>query len=216
MVSLYKKVRAGRTNQHARMVTTVAAIAYADIARTQKMFIEASRWPDDARTTIHDRSSWHTARWPIIADDATAKSKAVAALKGDRPSGQAIEALELNFAMFSDPDAKVFNRAVSLCWLLHLVGDTLQPMHVADLYSKEFPLGNYAGSLNYVADPLRDDGFTMPLHMLWDSNTLRSTEVHHVVESAHEYMEKYPRSALPELTAHYAGRLPDGGRYHHR
>jgi hypothetical protein len=170
--------------------------------RTQKMFLECSRWPDDARNTVYDRSNWHTARWPIIADDASPQAKAVAASKGEEPGGQAIVASELNFAMLSDPATKPYDRAVSLCWLLHLVGDIHQPMHVSDLYSKKFPLGNYSGTMNYVADPLRDDGFTMPLHMLWDSNTLRSTEAHHVIETAHEYLERYPRADLPELTAH--------------
>jgi len=180
---------------------SVAAGEAKGAERTQKMFIECSRWPDDARSTVFDRSNWHTARWPIVTDDATPEAKAAAAARGDGPSGQAIVASEMNFAMLSDPGTKPQDRAVALCWLLHLVGDMHEPMHTADLFSKEFPEGNYSGTLNYVADPL-GKGPTMPLHMLWDTNSLRTTEADEVIEYAHEYMERYPRSALPELTAH--------------
>ena len=81
---------------------------------------------------------------------------------------------------------------------MHVVGDIHQPLHVSDLFSKDFPTGNAAGTLAYVWDPLRDSA--MPLHILWDSNAMRSTELEIVDAYAREIMEKYPRSALPELT----------------
>ena len=41
----------------------------------------------------------------------------------------------------------------------------------------------------------------MPLHILWDSNTMRSTKLEDVDGYAREIMEQYPLSSLPELTA---------------
>ena len=35
--------------------------------RAKRMFIEGARWADDTKGTIHDRPTWHTARWPIVA-----------------------------------------------------------------------------------------------------------------------------------------------------
>lgn len=168
--------------------------------RMRQMFIECSRWPDDARFTINDRPAWHTARWPLIAEDAPPEAKAAAEARGDAPAGQAIEALKLNFAVLSNPEAKPPERATALCWVLHLVGDIHQPMHVTDLFSKEFPSGNAAGTTVYVADPMGEP--TMPLHMLWDSNTLRSTELEEVDQHAREFVRTYPRSDLAELEAH--------------
>lgn len=168
--------------------------------RLRLMFIECSRWPDDARFTIHDRPAWHTARWPLIADNAPAKAKAAAEARGETPAGQAIEALVLNFAILSNPEAKPAERATALCWVLHVVGDIHQPLHVTDLFSESFPAGNAAGTMSYVDDPIGDS--TMPLHMLWDSNTLRSTELDEVDHHAREFMEKYPRADLAELQAH--------------
>jgi hypothetical protein len=140
--------------------------------RARRMFIEAARWPDDNKWTIYDRPTWHTARWAIVAKDAPPETKALAAARKGKPSGQAIEALVLNYAMLSSAETNPTERASALSWMLHLVGDIHQPLHVSDRFSKQFPAGNAAGNLEYVADPLGKS--TIPLHMLWDSNSLRS------------------------------------------
>lgn len=168
----------------------VAAGESSGKGRVRHNFIECARWPDDARFTIHDRPVWHTARWALVAEDAPPEAKAAAAARAGKPSGQAIESLILNYAVLSNPEAKPAERATALCWVLHVTGDIHQPMHVTDLFSKQFPAGNAAGTLSYVADPLRDS--TMPLHMLWDSNTLRSTELEEIDRRAREYTKKHP------------------------
>ena len=43
--------------------------------RARRMFIEGARWPDDSKGTTNDRLSWHTARFPIVAADASQKTK---------------------------------------------------------------------------------------------------------------------------------------------
>jgi len=78
-----------------------------------------------------------------------------------------------------------------------LVGDIHQPLHVSDLFSKEFPAGNAAGTQQYVLDPIKKQ--PMPLHMLWDSNIYRSTELHDVEKNARDLVAKFPRSAFPDL-----------------
>ena len=168
--------------------------------RVRRMFIEAARWPDDAKWTIHDRPTWHSARWAIIADDAPPDAKALAKARGAKPVGNAIEALVLNAAVLSNPESKPDERALALGWLMHIVGDIHQPLHVSDLFSKTFPTGNAAGTMAYVWDPLRDSA--MPLHILWDSNAMRSTKLENIDIYAQEIFDKYPRSSLSELTAY--------------
>ena len=167
--------------------------------RVRRMFIEAARWPDDSKFTRDDRPTWHSARWAIIADDTPPEVGVLVEARGGKPAGNAIEALVLNSAMLSNPESKPEERALALSWMMHIVGDIHQPLHVSDLFSKEFPTGNAAGTMAYVADPLRDSA--MPLHILWDSNTMRSTKLEDVDGHAREIMKKYPRSSLPELTA---------------
>jgi len=165
--------------------------------RTRRMFLECARWADDSKFTNNDRLTWHTARWPIVAEDAPPQArKAVEALDG-RPIGQGIEALGLNFAMIRNHESTPTERALGLCWVLHIVGDIHQPWHVAELYSKDFPTGNSAAALSYVDDPLTDT--TIPLHILWDSNILRTPSLEAVDRAAAAFRKKYPRSSYPEL-----------------
>jgi hypothetical protein len=63
----------------------------------------------------------------------------------------------------------------------------------------EVHTGNAAATLSYVADPIGDT--TIPLHILWDSNALRTPSLDAVDGAAREFREKYPRSSYPELQA---------------
>ena len=166
--------------------------------RSSRMFIEGARWADDTKGSIFDRPTWHTARWPIVLKDAPEEAKVAASARKGQPAGQAIEALVMNYAMLASADTNPSERASALAWLLHLVGDIHQPLHVSDQYSKEFPAGNGAGTLEYVMDPI--GGIPMPLHLLWDSNIYRSTELDAVEKAARSLVKKYPRSKFPELT----------------
>jgi hypothetical protein len=165
--------------------------------RVRRMFIESARWADDSKFTSNDRLTWHTARWAIVADDATPEARAAAAARMGEPAGQALEALTLNFAVLRNPEATSAERALALSWVMHIVGDIHQPMHVSDLFSRDFPEGNAAATMSYVGDPL---GTTIPLHVLWDSNALRSPNLDSVTVHAEEFVARYPRSSFPGLT----------------
>jgi len=167
------------------------------------MFIECARWADDVKFTPNDRPTYHTARWPIVADDAPQTAKDAAAARDGKPTGQALEALTLNFAVLSNPESSHAERAMSLCWVFHIVGDIHQPMHTGDLFSAVCPEGNPAATLSYVQDPAGTT--TMPLHILWDSNSLRVPTVEVVTTAAEDFTTKYPRSSFPELQSHPVG-----------
>ena len=167
--------------------------------RTRRMFLECARWADDSKFTDNDRLTWHTARWPIIAEDATPEARAAAAARDGRPIGQAIEAADLNFAMLSNHESTPAERALGLCWVLHIVGDIHQPWHVTELYSREFPTGNAAATLSYVDDPISDT--TIPLHILWDSNVLRTPSLEAVDMATAKFRKAHPRSSFRELKA---------------
>ena len=156
--------------------------------RTRRMFIEAARWPDDAKFTPADRPTWHTARWTIMGDDASPEAEALIEARGDKPLGNALEALALNAAIVSNPESKPEERALALSWMMHVVGDIHQPLHVSDLVSKDFTTGNAAGTIANVWDTLRDSA--MPLHILWDSNKRRSNKLEDVDGYTREIREK--------------------------
>jgi hypothetical protein len=174
--------------------------------RVRRMFIECARWADDSKFTPNDRLTWHTARWPIVAKDAPSLARKAAAAQKGRPAGQAIEALALNYGMVANHESTPAERALGLCWVLHIVGDIHQPMHVSDLYSADFPTGNAAATLSYVEDPMGDS--TIPLHMLWDSNALRVPSLEAVDQATQRLIDAYPRESFPELGT-YAPDDPD-------
>ena len=167
--------------------------------RVRRMFIECARWADDSKFTPNDRLTWHSARWAIVANDAPPEAKAAAEARHGKPAGQAIEALVLNNDMIANPEATPAERALGLCWVLHIAGDIHQPMHVSDLFSKDFPTGNAGATMSYVMDPVTRT--PIPLHILWDSNYLRTPSLVEVDKHAQAFMKKYPRSAFPELKA---------------
>jgi hypothetical protein len=165
--------------------------------RVRRMFIECARWPDDSKFTPRDMGAWHTARWAITVDDAPDKVSQAAEARGGKPAGQALEALELHAAMLANPETSPSERALALCWVLHIVGDIHQPLHASDLFSEDFPTGNAAGALSYVEDPVGPT--TIPLHVLWDGNAMRVPTLANVDGYAQTFPDKHPRSSFPEL-----------------
>jgi hypothetical protein len=57
--------------------------------RFRREIIECARWPDDNKFTRNDNLTWHTARYPIVEDDAPPESKAHLRLPGEAtPEGR--------------------------------------------------------------------------------------------------------------------------------
>lgn len=64
-----------------------------------------------------------------------------------------------------NPKASAHDRAVSLCAALHLFGDLHQPLHTANLVTKDKPKGHGLGSSFLVRD---ERGEVANLHTYWD------------------------------------------------
>ena len=84
----------------------VAAVDAKSQERTRRMFIEAARWPDDAKFTRDDRPTWHSARWPVLAEDAPPEAKRLVDSRGGHPTGNALESLILNSSIVFNPRGK--------------------------------------------------------------------------------------------------------------
>src|SRR4051794_37148479 len=57
------------------------------------------------------------------------------------------------------------DKAVALCWILHLIGDVHQPLHCATLYSPQFERGDLGGNSFGV----KINGKEYRLHTFWDN-----------------------------------------------
>lgn len=165
--------------------------------RARRMFLECSRWADDVRQTGHDHPTWHAALWPVVAPDAPAQTRARLAARHGAPSGEALPALALNYAVLADPRATPGARAEALCWVLHVTGDIHQPLHTAELFSAAYPDGDLGGSRQFVRDPLGEGPIS--LHWLWDDSVSRSGLAAEADRRARELQAAHPRTAFKTL-----------------
>lgn len=170
--------------------------------RALRLMMECARWPDDARMTVHDQPSWHVQLRPVVrAEDPPPVAPA------DRVLMDGTEAFALNARVMANPDATPAQRAVALCWVMHLAGDVHQPLHTAQLFSSAYPDGDRAGGLQFVIDPLSRRPETF--HWFWDDSVHRSGDLESVQARAKDLQLRLPRSVLvpgttPALAADYA------------
>lgn len=126
-------------------------------ARERRLFALMAVWPDDTRGSPHDRPDWHYA------------VKLVSPMRFVLPftAGKADKAFREQLAIARDPKAPRADRAVALCWIMHLVGDQHQPLHAGHWLSWAYPKSDRAGSLAFVR---RQAGAPpVDMHDLWDS-----------------------------------------------
>ncbi|WP_436717446.1 S1/P1 nuclease [Roseiconus lacunae] len=125
----------------------------------------AGCWPDIIRRSDEDRPKWHYQLGAtLVIDDAEA----------DEPPGplpidatmdtkdlHIFQALELALKVYRDEAQPKADRAIALCWICHLVGDSHQPCHVGSLYAPCFRGGDRgANSIRLVGGG--------NLHSAWD------------------------------------------------
>jgi hypothetical protein len=165
--------------------------------RSRRMFLECARWPDDVRQTPADHPQRHLALSAVAAADAPPAARQAVVARRGKVDGEALQALGLDLRTLADRTAPAGERARSLCWAVHVLGDIHQPLHTATLYSAAFPNGDPGGGGARMRDPL--GGGIISLHWLWDDAILRSGRIEDVDRRAAELEAAYPRAALPEL-----------------
>ena len=136
---------------------TVALSGLKGSARDRVLFMEMARWPDDIRGGPLDHPDWHyavhvvTPGWSLIPYTA----------------GRSRQAFDDAVKTVEDPHASARDKAVALCWVMHLAGDMHQPLHAGHWLSGRFPKTDRAGTIGYVRTapgaPPRS------LHDAWDS-----------------------------------------------
>jgi hypothetical protein len=144
----------------------------------RRAFAAAAVWPDLIKAQAHpmriqySHPSWHYIDLPYVVPttQAAAEPPPAGEGRGDRPGPRdVVEALTLVTAELRDPATKPAQRAVDVCWAVHLVGDIHQPLHAASLYDEQFPKGDQGGNSEVVLRDARYANTKMNLHLIWDS-----------------------------------------------
>jgi hypothetical protein len=136
-------------------------------------FLNAAVWPDRVRPARPGQPPKsesvtkynlypHGIEWPFVQTSDVGKVS-LAEFPVAKPIVQT--ALSNSIATLRDRNASAHDRAVALCWALHLGADLHQPLHVATLVTKDKPRGHGAGGDLLVLDPR---GNRTDLHVLWD------------------------------------------------
>ncbi len=171
-------------------------------------FGAAAYWPDVARKhPAWNRPNWHYQLGATLAIGAPDQLK-VPESPTSLPSKATLADQELHLeqavllcrAAIANPTLPKPERAVALCWLLHLYGDGHQPCHAGSLYTAEtFPEGDRGANSIRVKDG-------MSVHAIWDSllgEKATPDEIRkHVLESAADwelmlFADKKAQSAHP-------------------
>ncbi len=116
---------------------------------------DASTWADENSREIPGSASWHYVNVPVSHDHYSPRDC--------RPSGCVVSKIGEFRAVLLDPRASRAKKRIALRFLVHLIEDVHQPMHVADHEDR----GGNALQLRHG----RHDATN--LHQLWDSGLLR-------------------------------------------
>ncbi|MCU1336520.1 MAG: hypothetical protein JWO19_2101 [Bryobacterales bacterium] len=127
------------------------------------LFMLAARWPDDVRgDSQFDHPEWHYINYPYRPPG---QPRSVPA---PDPAGENIvTAFQRNVAIVQSAAADD-QKAVALCWIFHLMGDSHQPLHTVALFTTQFPDGDRGGNLFYIR-PDPSNPTTQNLHAYWDN-----------------------------------------------
>src|SRR4051794_4259165 len=160
------------------------------------IFAHASTWPDLVRTSKgavnrqdvseYSRPWWHFINEPVFLNDDERRQlereikvnrRREPPQTGDDEYMNIVQAIKNSARIVRDGSAAKEKRSVHLCWILHLVGDSHQPLHSVALYTtRRFRGGDHGG--NYL-----DYQHSWDLHGFWDEqiSTDEPYETHHVL-----------------------------------
>ena len=126
-------------------------------------FSHIAPWPDKLRSQrIELYTHWHYINL-AFSDDGTA-------LKDMSDTDNAVWAINALLPIISNPKANPHERARSLAFLVHIVGDLHQPLHAITRISAAHPDGDHGGNLYYIKYPaVKPQKISM--HKLWDQGT---------------------------------------------
>jgi hypothetical protein len=128
--------------------------------------VGAACWPDDVKAKgLEAMNDWHFVNKPYNVDGLLDIM--------DFSKGNALWAI--NETMYTlkytyDPTSTDYSyeHSFALKYLIHIVGDMHQPLHVTEMFSDEFPSGDEGGNLFPITYEVEGQKFT-ELHALWDS-----------------------------------------------
>lgn len=176
------------------------------VERDEWAFLTAAVWPDLVRPNrlgktesiskydVYPHAIGYPFMRPVETNPALIEHFFIA-----KPNAEMV--LSNAFATVANRDASAQDRAVSLCWVLHLCGDLHQPLHAANLVTKEHLNGDELGGHDMVID---EHGKIISLHSFWDQLPGLDGSYAYIAKQARELMrdELLKTETAHDLAAH--------------
>ena len=110
--------------------------------RGEMLFMLAAGWADDIQSQVNlqTEARWHYINFPFKP---TGEPDSIKPLPPD--PNNILSAIRDNERILRS-EASAEKRAVALAWLIHLIGDVHQPLHTAQLFTREYPNGDRGGN----------------------------------------------------------------------
>ncbi|HEX5470321.1 MAG TPA: S1/P1 nuclease [Lacipirellulaceae bacterium] len=158
------------------------AVSRGDVQeQDQWIFAQAATWPDlmrDSKGAVtrrdvkqYHRPWWHFIDEPIFLNDEERRQfehhlpvnlRRDPPKDSDDPNMNIIQAFKNSSRIVRDPSEPKEKRAVHLCWILHLAGDSHQPLHSCALFTTHrFPGGDHGANYLQIEHDWK-------LHAFWD------------------------------------------------
>ncbi len=135
------------------------------------VIMSAAAWPDmvreDPKYKDFNKPTHHYVNLPVVrwgGVDSTLRKEMEANIADTKSKGLLLTELPERLKELADDGTDDGDRAIALCWVLHLIGDIHQPLHAAALYTKYSPDGDRGGNASFV--PWH--GRVQNLHSVWD------------------------------------------------
>lgn len=202
-----------------------------NVSQSEWIFLQAAVWPDKirpphdhARAPIHvhplyryHHPSWHYANFEYRSGQGSSALPAhplpPQQLHGRQTDPtNIVEQLDYSYLIvrgrereFSEPETELSpaeSRAIRMCWLMHLMGDIHQPLHIATLVNPLVPAlqhGDEGG--NKLAVRVNQHSAPRKLHAVWDDLLGTNARYDKIVQLS-ERLSHDPRlasSRLPEF-----------------
>ena len=172
-------------------------------ARFAWLLGQAAFWPDitrglpDAERERYSRANWHYIDGAWLRDRAQVQGntyigvapvdditgKNARDIRNEANADNVMTALDYNTTLLANSQALLPQRAVALCWVLHLIGDIHQPLHTGSLYStNRFSTGDRGGN------GIKTDGRN--LHARWD----RALSSEGVIQNAEAILRQHSKT----------------------
>jgi hypothetical protein len=161
--------------------------------RHETLFMLATRWADDIRMqdrTQH-RGPWHYINFPFKPEGEPASIKP----KPPDPVN-ILSAINENQRILRS-EAPPDQWATALAWLFHLVGDVHQPLHTAQMFTRDYPDGDRGG--NEICVRVAADTTPLNLHVLWDGLITSTNNLSRLKRIAAEMRSQFSKAELREL-----------------